>query len=101
TGPARLRRERHGPRPDPAVEPSLPLAEERRRAVDGVARGVAGQGERSLLIRHALADDRADAGVVVGLQTRVRELRAAGIDEADRAALQELHEPQQGRGVLL
>ena len=75
-GAARLRRERHGPRPDPAVEPSLPLAEERGRAVDGVARGVAGQGERSLLIRHAL-------------------------DEADRAALQELHEPQQGRGVLL
>src|SRR5262249_56098649 len=59
-GAARLRRERHGPGPDAAVEPSLPLAEERRRLLDAFTRGVAGQRERRLLVRHALADDHAN-----------------------------------------
>ena len=98
---ARLRRERHGPRLDPAVESPLPLAEERGGALDRLVRGVAGQVKRRVLVGDALAHDHANPGVVVGLQARVRELRAAGIDEADRPALQELHDPQQGGVVLL
>jgi hypothetical protein len=51
---ARLRRERHGPRLDAAVESPLPLAEERGGSLDRIVRGVAGQGKRRVLVGDAL-----------------------------------------------
>ena len=62
---------------------------------------VARQGERRVAVRHALAEDDADAGVLVGLETRVRKLGAARIHEAHRAVLEELHQAEEGREVLL
>src|SRR3989442_11559330 len=50
----------------------MPLLDERRRARDRLARRVARQVPGRFPIRHALAQDHADAGVRVRLQAGVR-----------------------------
>ena len=96
-----LRRKRHRPRREPAIEPAIPLVDERGGAADRVAGGVLGEIPGRLDIGHALPHDDADAGVLVGLQARVRELRAAGIDEAHRPALEQLDDAEQRRVIFL
>ncbi len=100
-GRAGLEGERHGPRPQPAVQPAVPRLQERRRAADRLLRRVARQRDRRRQVGDAVAEDRADAGVLVGLQAGVRELGAAGIHEAHGAVLQQLDESEQRAGVLL
>ena len=79
----------------------MPLVEERYRALDRLVGGVARQWKRRFAVRHALAEDHADPGVLVRLQARVRELGGPGIHEADRAVLDELDQAEQRREVFL
>ena len=100
-GAAGLRRERHRPRSHSPVEAAVPLPDEGRRAGERLVGAVPGQRERGLPVRHALAEDHADARVLVRLEARVGELGAPGIDEANGAALEELDQAEQRRVVLL
>ncbi len=97
---ARLVRERHRPGANPPVESPVPLREERGRPRHRLRRRVARQGPRRGLIGHALAQDHPDTRVLVGLQARVRELGAAGIEEAHRSVPDQLDQAEQ-RGVVL
>jgi hypothetical protein len=100
-GAAGLVGERHGPGPDPTLEPPVPLLDERGGARDRLRGRIARELPRSLLVGHRLAEHHADARVLVRLQAGVGELRAARVEEAHRAVLDQLHETEQGGVILL
>ena len=70
------------------------------RARHRLRRRVARQSQRRGLVGHALAQNHPDARVLVGLQARVRELGAPGIEKAHRPVPDQLDQAEQ-RGVVL